>query len=194
MSVSTSLPKPTRLRQPHHLAAIAAVISVIALAAWAIATRVVDSGTRPARPSAPSQASALQSLTPQQRQYVLGILSLTPAEVRAAFGTSPTAVPGAGSGSAVHPTRPSAPTLASVLRWLTPRERQYVLGILSLTPAQLRAAFDTSPTAAPGAGSGAPASTATTSSSVALPILPACGPGPWWRGATGTGRAASHHP
>jgi hypothetical protein len=26
-----------------------------------------------------------------------------------------------------------------------------------------------------------------------LPILPGCGPGPCWRGATGTGRAASHH-
>jgi hypothetical protein len=27
-----------------------------------------------------------------------------------------------------------------------------------------------------------------------LPILPACGPGPCWRGATRTGPAASHHP
>jgi hypothetical protein len=27
-----------------------------------------------------------------------------------------------------------------------------------------------------------------------LPILPACGPGPCWRGTTGTGRAASHQP
>lgn len=39
--------------------------------------------------------------------------------------------------------RSSAPTQASVLRSLTPRERRYVLGILALTPAQLRAGFGT---------------------------------------------------
>jgi hypothetical protein len=137
MSVSTSLPRPAGLRQSHHLAAIAAVISVIALSAGAgIATRAIESGTRPARASVPTQTSVLRSLTPEERQYVLGILSLTPTKFRAAFGTSPTSVPGAGSGRS--------------------------------------------------------GSTAAASPSVALPILPACGPGPCWRGATGPGRAATH--
>jgi hypothetical protein len=125
----------------------------------------------------PTQAFVLRSLTPQQRQYVLGILSLAPVQLRPAFVTSPTAVPGAARRSAVQPARPSAPTMASVARSLTPRERRYVMGILSLTPVQLRAAFGTRPAVAPGAGSDAPASTGTTSSSVVLPILPECGPG-----------------
>jgi hypothetical protein len=134
MSVSTSIPKPAGLTQSHHFAAIAAVISAIALFAGAgIATRAIESGTRPVRATVPTQTSVLRSLTPQERQYVLGILSLTPAQFQAAFGSSPTSVLGGGSGRT--------------------------------------------------------ASTATASPSVALPILPACGPGPCWRG---TERAASH--
>jgi hypothetical protein len=132
MSISTSIPKPAGLRHSPHLAAIAAVIAVIALATAArTATRALDSGTRPAHASGPTQKSALRSLTPQERQYVLGILSLTPAQLQAAFGTGPTSVPDAGNHTG---------------------------------------------------------STVTTSPSVALPILPACGPGPCWRGATGTAR------
>lgn len=192
MSVSTPLPKTTRLRRSHPFAAIAAIVTMIALVSWAIATYVVHSGTHLARSSAASQAS-VRSLTPRERQYVLGILSLTPAQLSAAFGTTLTSVPGARSGSAVQPARSSSPTLASVLRSVTPRERQYVLGILSLTPAQLRAAFGTGLTSAHGAVSGStPASTATTSRPAALPIRPACGPGPCWRAATGARRPAHH--
>jgi hypothetical protein len=182
MSVATSIPKTARLRRSHPLAAITAIVAVIALATWAIATYAVQSGTRPARSSAPSQASVLRSLTSQDRHYVLGILSLTPAQVRAAFGTSVTSLARAGSGAATHPGRSGAPTLASVLRSLTPMERRYVLGILSLTPAQFRAAFGTSTRA----------STAATSASVALPILPACGPGACWRAGTSLGRPTRH--
>lgn len=137
MSVSTSIPKTARLGRSHPLAVIAAIVAVIALAAWAIASYVVDSGTRPGRSSAPTQASVLRSLTPRERQYVLGILSLTPAELRAAYGTSLTAGPAAGRGG----TQPSP---------------------------------------------------AATSPSVALPILPACGPGPCWHGAASAGHPVRH--
>jgi hypothetical protein len=134
MSVSTSIQKPVGLRKSPHSLAIAVVVSVIALCGAAgIATRAFKSGTRPARTSVPTQSSVLRSLSPRQRQYVLGILSLTPAQLQAAFGTSPTSAPGAGSGTA-------------------------------------------------------PASTTTASPSVTLPIAPACGPGPCWRGATDTTR------
>ena len=137
MSVSTAIPKPAGPRQSPHLAAIAAVISVIALCAAAgIATRAFQSGTRPARASVPTQTSVSRSLTPKERQYVLGILSLTPAQFQAAFGTSPKSVPGAVGGAAP--------------------------------------------------------STATGSPPVALPILPACGPGPCWHAVTSTRRAAGH--
>jgi hypothetical protein len=134
VSISTSFPKPVGVRHSPHLAAIGAVVAVIALFAGAgIATRVSQSGTRPAPTAAPTQTSVLRSLTPRERQYVVGVLSLTPAESKAAFGTSPTSAPAAGSGTA-------------------------------------------------------PASTATTSPAVASPILPACGPQPCWRAATSAGR------
>jgi hypothetical protein len=71
-----------------------------------------------------------------------------------------------------------------VLAPLSPRERQYVLGILALTPAQLHSAFGTNLTPLPDAGTTIRGTTTSTSSSVALPILPTCGPGPCWRGAT----------
>jgi hypothetical protein len=190
MSVSTFIPKPARLRQSHWPAAIAAIMIVSALAVVVIVGQLVGSTTRPAHSDVAAEASALRSLTPQERQYVLGIQSLTPAQVRAAFGTSPTSVPGARSGIRTETARPSAPTLDSVLRSLTPREREYVLGILSLTPAQLQAAFGTSRTPVLG-GRSTPASTAT-GPSVASPILPACGPGSCWHAATGSGRAAPH--
>jgi hypothetical protein len=108
--------------------------------------------------------------------------------------------------SGTPPAQASVPTQTSVLRSLTPQERQNVLGILSLTPqkrqnvlrilslttAQAQATFGTSPRSAQGAGSGTVrASTATASPSVAAPIMPACGPGSCWRGATDTGPAAS---
>jgi hypothetical protein len=192
MSVSTSIPKTAGRGRSHPLAAIAMIVAAIALAAWAIATYVVDSGTRPVRSSAPTQPSVLRSLTPAGRQYVLGITSMTPVEVRAAFGTSLASVRRRDSGSGAQAVRSSAPSLASVLRSLTPRERRYVLGILSLTPVQLWAAFGTSPTPPVPRGGRTPASTPTASPTLALPILPACGPGPCWRAAASVGRPGGH--
>jgi hypothetical protein len=89
MSVSTSIPRTAGRRRSHALAAIATIAAILALAAWAIATRAFDSGTRSVRSSAPTQASALGSLTRAERQYVLGITSMTPVELAAAFGTGP---------------------------------------------------------------------------------------------------------
>lgn len=87
MSVSTSISRTARLGRSRRLAILAGLVAVIAIAAWAVATYAVGSGGRSAQHSAPTQASVLSGLTPQARQYVLGIVSLTPAQVRAAFGT-----------------------------------------------------------------------------------------------------------
>jgi hypothetical protein len=192
MSISTFIPKTARRRRSRPLATIAAISAVVALASWAIATWAVHSGTRSVRSSAPTQASVLGSLTPEERQYVLGIASMTPAEVAAAFNTSQSSAPGRDRGSGAQEPRSAAPapSLASVLRSLTPRERHYVLGIASLTPVQVWAAFGTSPTPpVPHRGSAnPPARSATKSTSLALPIVPTCGPGPCWRGASSPGR------
>jgi Nickel responsive protein SCO4226-like len=178
MSISTTIPKTAGCRRTHSLAAITAIAAVIALTAWAIATYAVDSGTRSVRSSAPTQASVLGQLTPAEREYVLGITSMTPAEVRAAFGTGTSSAQDRRIGS-------GAQAMASVLRSLTPSERRYVLGIATLTPLQLWGAFGTRPTPPAnqgGTGSTTPSSP-TTSPSGALPILPGCSPGPCWRAA-----------
>jgi hypothetical protein len=70
------------------LALMFAIIAVVSLAAWTIATNVGDSGANSARAGAPTQASVLRSLTPQERKYVVGITSLSPERMRAAFGTA----------------------------------------------------------------------------------------------------------
>lgn len=75
--------------------------------------------------------------------------------------------------SGTRSLRSRPPTLASVLRTLTPSQRRYVHRITSLTSLQLWAAFGTSLTPP-----------TTTSPTVALPILPACGPGFCWRATT----------
>lgn len=86
-------------------------------------------------------------------------------------------------GSGTRFLRSRAPTLASVLRPLTSGDRRYVVGIMSLTPLQLWGAFGTSPAPPP-----------TISRTMALPILPACAPGPCWRATTSRRRPSSQAP
>ena len=192
MSISTTIPKIAGRRRSHPLAAVTALAAVAALAAWAIATYAMDSGTRSVGPNATTQTSVLRQLTPVGREYVLGIMSMTPVEVSAAFGTSPTSVQGRHSGSGAQVVRSGAPTLASVLRSLSPRQRRHVLGIASLTPVQLWAAFGTSltPPVALAGSTSTRAPSASRSPSLVLPILPACGPGACWRALANTGPAA----
>ncbi len=87
MSVSTSVSQVARRGRSHRLIVVAALTLVAVVAAWAIATYAVGSGARSTSRGTPTQASVLSGLTPQQRQYVLGIVALTPAQMRAAFGT-----------------------------------------------------------------------------------------------------------
>jgi predicted metal-binding membrane protein len=124
MSISTSIPRTARLGRSHRLVLVAALVVVIAVVAWAIASNVSRSSNRQVRTGAPTQASVLGALTPQERQYVVGIVSLTPAQLRAALGTEP-------SGSRSAPTS------------LTANERGYARAISSMSPSQLAAAFGT---------------------------------------------------
>jgi hypothetical protein len=95
---------------------------VLAGAAVAGATEIASVEGR-SRPTVSTDASVLRSLTPTQRQYVTGIASLTPEQLRAAFGTD--RVSGAD------------PDLTS----LTPRERRYVRSIASMSYVQLAADY-----------------------------------------------------
>jgi hypothetical protein len=125
MSVSTSIPRTARLGRSHRLVLVAALAAVIAVAAWAIAMNVSGSSHRQVRTGVPTQASVLGALTPQERRYVVGIMSLTPAQLRAAFGTDQPSIDN------------STPTS------LTAKERRYVRAIASMSPSQVAAAFGT---------------------------------------------------
>jgi len=125
MSVSTSIPQTARVGRSTRLIIFAAVAVVIAVVGWAVATYTVGHGSPPANHATSTHASVLTSLTPQQRQYVLGILALTPAQFRAAFGTD----------------RPSGDD--SWMRALTPSERRYAQAIASMSASELAAAFGT---------------------------------------------------
>jgi len=86
MSISTSMPQITHRRLSHRLVVGAVVAAITGVIAWAIATYAVGPGARPASPGAPTHAWLRSGLTAQQRQYVLGIAALPPAQLSAAFG------------------------------------------------------------------------------------------------------------
>jgi hypothetical protein len=125
MSVSTSIPRTARPARSTRLVIVAAVAAVIVAVAWAIATYAASSGSRATNHGTPTQASVLSVLTPQQRQYVLGIAAMSPAQLQAAFGT----------------VQPSAN--GASMRSLTPRERRYVRALASMSSSELAAAFGT---------------------------------------------------
>jgi hypothetical protein len=124
MSISTSIPRSARPGRSHPLRLVA-VAAVIAAAAWWSASQLVGSGGRPSRPTVSTDASVLRSLSPQERQYVTGIASLSDAQLAAAFGADRI--------SGVDPTLTS----------LRPNERRYVRAIASMSYEQLAAAFGT---------------------------------------------------
>ena len=86
MSVSSSVSHAAR-RGRSRFVIVPVLVAVICAIAWAIATYAGGSGTRSTQHGATTPSSVLSGLTPQQRQYVLGIVALTPAQLRAAFGT-----------------------------------------------------------------------------------------------------------
>ena len=134
------------------------------VAGWAIATYVVNPGPRQLPPSQATPASALRPLTPQERQYVLGILSLSPAQLRAAFGTELTrSRTGGASNTSVRTVTTSPPGLpippacgpeacwhagpgssgSSGLASLTSKERGYAQAIAGMSRSKQAAAFGT---------------------------------------------------
>lgn len=87
MSLSSSVAQTARRGRSRRLVGVAVLALVISIVTWAIATYAVNSGHRAANPSAPTPASVLSKLTPQQQQYVRGIAAMTFSEMAAAFGT-----------------------------------------------------------------------------------------------------------
>jgi len=155
MTVSPSIPTTIEMRRSRLVGVVTAAALVAALTTWALLTFAFDTGTNEGQVSAlpttapvsssslsmqrfangiSSMAQAQESaavlfalgLGPQDRQYVQGITSMTPAQLAAAFG-GPRAL------------RNLREEIA--LDALSPRERQYVKGITSLTKQEQAAAF-----------------------------------------------------
>ena len=124
MTVSTSVPATIQMRRSRLFGVIAAVAVAVGGITMALLIFAADMGTESAQKSAQPTASALSSLSPTERQYVQTIVSMSPAQLRAAFGTG-----GADSIDALG---------------LSCASEKYVRAIVSMTPAQLRAAFGTS--------------------------------------------------
>jgi hypothetical protein len=122
MNVTTNMPATVQIRRTLLLGLIATVAAVAVAGTWAIAS-AVDAGTHSARTTVPTTASVLSSLSPSERQHVQAITSMTPAQLKATFGT--------GNVDAIDALR------------LTPKAERYVRAISAMTPAELKATFGT---------------------------------------------------
>src|SRR5262249_40926809 len=117
---------------------VSCVVAIVALAL--LLTGVGSSGTTAAAP-APVTAGGL---TPQEWRYVQGIESLSPTQLAAAFGTGHgTATPDQLTPIQRLEASGTDMRAAATLATLTPQERLHVESIMTMTPAQLRAAFGT---------------------------------------------------
>jgi hypothetical protein len=136
MHVSTTVRAPVRFGGPRLYSALVAFAAALAVGIWAT---VVFTG-----------GSHSQSISARDRQTVNAITALTPAELRAAYGT------GLGDADAQHVQAIVSLTpaelvaafgtdtqAAAVLASLTASERSHVRSIMLLTPEQLRAAYGT---------------------------------------------------
>jgi len=125
MNITTTIPGQIEIRRSRLAALVVAVATLVAVVTWALTAYAFDNGSAQAEPQTLTRTSVLTSLTPSERRYVNAITSMSPAALRAAFGTDATSA------------------RAAVLATLTPTERRHVLQVLALTPRQLAAVFGT---------------------------------------------------
>jgi cation transport ATPase len=125
------VPATIEIRRSRLLGLVVGVAAAAAAITWAVSTFAVDTTTTTSQQNVQTTEEVLSSLAPGSRSYVESVMALTPAQLRATFGTSP----------GVASSR--APTGAEVLGSLTPEARRWVEAISKLTPAQVKATFGT---------------------------------------------------
>ena len=133
--VSTPIQAPVQLGRVRLLGLVAAVAAAVAIGIWAILAYAVGSGSE-------------TGMSRQDRQYVASIVSLSPAQLAAAFGTGSTDDAYVRAIVSLTPVQlieafGTDTRAAAALASLTPTERLHVESIMALTPGQLRAAFGT---------------------------------------------------
>ncbi len=87
MNASAPIPTTIHLRPSRLLGIIVAVAALAAAITWALLVFAVDSGSQSAQPAVRTSEDVLAGLSPRARQYVEGIMALTPAQLAAGFGT-----------------------------------------------------------------------------------------------------------
>ena len=119
MNATTSVPTTIQLRPTRLAGLMVAAAAVAAVVTWALLVFAVNQGTENAQRDISSSDAVLSSLTTQQRQYVEGVMALSPAELAATYGT--------GRGD--------------VVSTLSPEVRRFVEGISSMSPEQIAAGY-----------------------------------------------------
>jgi hypothetical protein len=119
MNASTTIPATIQIRRSRLLGLIGGVAALAAAVTWAALAFGVGSGTR----IVSGQVDVLEKMGASSRQYVEAVSTMTPAELKATFGTGPVDTIG---------------TLG-----LSPQVERYVRSIVSMSPAERRATFGT---------------------------------------------------
>ena len=133
MSVSASIPTTVQIRRGR-LLGLVALVAVLAAGVTSLVFTVAFDDGGPARSSSPQVAATRTASVTHGPGSSTGstadeIMSLTPARLAAGA---------LGLGYAL-PTRPSGPTVASVLASMSPETRRYTQAVMNLTFAQLAA-------------------------------------------------------
>jgi hypothetical protein len=129
MHNTATLPNHVTLKPSTFSVLIAAAVVSTATVTWGVIA-AVDSESSTKAPATPTNTEILDGLSPSAREYVEGIMNMTPEQLAAAYnyyGPIP---------------QPATPTNAEILDRLDPDAREYVEGIMNMTPEQVAAAYN----------------------------------------------------
>jgi hypothetical protein len=132
-------PAVVEIRRSRLLGLVVAAVALGAASTWgltlATGTRSdhFQSNVEAVTRDVSSAQAVLAQLNPSARKYVEGIMTMTHAELVAAYGTGPVVLSG--------PTTRDVSSAQAVLAQLNPSARKYVEGIMAMSHAELVAAF-----------------------------------------------------
>ena len=135
MHSTATVPNHVTMRRSTLSLLLGAAVVATATLTWGLVA-TVDSESASPTLATPSTTEILDRLSPRAREYVEGIMSMTPEQLAAAYGHGPISAP-------------AMPTSTETLDRLSPRAREYVEGIMNMTPEQLAAAYGYGPMPAP---------------------------------------------
>ena len=131
MHSTATVPNHVTLKRSTLSLLLGAAVVATATITWGLIATVDSESSGPA-PATPTNSEILDGLSPSAREYVEGIMAMTPEQLAAAYGYGPLPAP-------------ATPTNSEILDGLSPSAREYVEGIMAMTPEQLAAAYGYGP-------------------------------------------------